>query len=119
MKLMAPYAPHFAEELWSRLHSQSRILDSRSESGQFPKRYKSIHLESWPEYDSKLLEEEKVNLVVQVDGRVRDTILVERGLDENQVRLFALASENVQNHISRAEVKRVIYIKDRLINLVR
>ena len=83
------------------------------------KNKKSIHLESWPEYDKKLLEEEKIQLVVQVNGKVRDTIIIDRGLDENQARFLALASEKIKSHISDSEVKKVVYVKDRLINLVK
>lgn len=102
VKLLAPFAPHMAEELWMS------VLKNRN----------SIHLELWPSYDSKLLEEEKIQLVVQVNGKVRDTIIVDKGSDENQARFLALASEKIKNHISEDEVKRVIYIKNRLINLV-
>ncbi|MDP3697711.1 MAG: leucine--tRNA ligase [Candidatus Taylorbacteria bacterium] len=117
LKLLAPFAPHLSEELWSRLHSQSRILDSRSESGQIPKTYKSIHLEKWPEYDEKLLVEEKIRLVVQVNGRVRDTLEVSKGLSEEEAKELATKSENVKKHIT-GEIKKVIYVQDRIINFV-
>ena len=103
LRLFAPFAPHFAEELWFG------VLKNKT----------SIHLEEWPKYDLKLLEEEKVSLVVQVNGKLRDTILVDKGLDENQARFLAMASEKVQKHISNEEIKKVIYVKDRLINLVK
>ena len=103
LKLFALFAPHFAEEGWFN------VLKNK----------KSIHFQEWPEYDAKLLEEEKVSLVVQINGKVRDTISVERGLNENQARFLATASEKVQKHISDGEIKKVIYIKDRLINLLK
>lgn len=108
LKLFAPFAPHFAEELWFS------VLKNPGRTGK-----KSIHLEDWPEYNPKLLEEEKVSLVVQINGKVRDTIEVERGLDENQARFLAMASDKIQKHISEEEIKKVIYIKDKLINLVK
>ena len=101
MKLMAPFAPHLAEELWQNVLKNG----------------KSIHLEKWPEYDEKLLAEEKINLVIQVNGRVRDTIMVKKGLSEEETRKLALASENVKRHIV-GEVKKIIYVRDRIINLV-
>lgn len=101
--LLAPFAPHMAEELW---HS---VLKNK----------KSIHLESWPIYNEEFLEDIKAQLVVQVNGKVRDTIIVDKGLDENQARFLALASEKIKNHVTGSEVKRVVYIKDRLINLVK
>ena len=101
LKLLAPFAPHLSEELWQG------VLKNK----------KSIHLEKWPEYDEKLLAEEKVKLVIQVNGRVRDTAEVKKGLSEEEAKKIALASENVKKHIS-GEIKKVIYIKDRIINLV-
>ncbi len=103
LKIFAPFAPHFAEELWHI------VLKNKT----------SIHLQSWPEYDEKLIAEEKAQMVIQVNGKVRDIILVQKGLDENQARFLALSSEKVKNHISDAEVKKTIYIQDRLINLVK
>lgn len=61
--------------------------------------------------------EEKVRLVIQVNGRVRDTLDVGRGLSEDEARKIAMTSENVKKHII-GEIKRTIYIKDRVINLV-
>ncbi len=103
LRLFAPFAPHLAEELWMS------VMKSK----------KSIHLESWPEYDPKLLVEEKIQLVIQVNGKVRDALLVQRGLNENEARFLALGSEKVKNHINEDEIKKVIYVKDRLINLVK
>lgn len=102
LKLLAPFAPHIAEELWME------VLKNKM----------SIHLESWPIYDPKLLQDEKIHLVVQVNGKVRDTIEVKPGLNENEARFLALASEKIKNHISDQEVKKTFYVKDRLINLV-
>ncbi len=101
LKLLAPFAPHLSEELWQN------VLGNK----------KSIHLEKWPEYDEKLLADEKVKLVVQVNGRVRDTIEVKKGLSEEEVKELALASENVKKHIV-GDIKKVVYVKDRIINLV-
>ena len=64
-----------------------------------------------------MLAEEKVKLVVQVNGRVRDTLEVKKGLSEEEAKKLALASENVKKHII-GDVKRAVYVKDRIINLV-
>jgi leucyl-tRNA synthetase len=101
LKLVAPFAPHLAEELWQG------VLKNK----------KSIHLEGWPEYDEKLLAEEKVKLIVQVNGKVRDTVEVKKGLTEDEARKIAMASENVKKHLSE-DIKKIVYIKDRVINLV-
>lgn len=101
LKLLAPFAPHLAEELWMN------VLKNK----------KSVHLENWPEYDDKLLAEEKVKLVVQVNGKVRDMLEVARGLSEDEARKLVMDSENVKKFIT-GDVKKVIYVKDRIINLV-
>ncbi|OGM96918.1 MAG: leucine--tRNA ligase [Candidatus Yanofskybacteria bacterium RIFCSPHIGHO2_02_FULL_38_22b] len=101
LKLLAPFAPHIAEELWQN------VLKNR----------KSVHLEKWPEYDEKLIAEEKIKLVVQVNGKIRDTIEVKKGLSENEVKKIVLASENVKKHVS-VTPKKVVYVQDRIINFV-
>ena len=124
LKLLAPFAPHITEELWSRLHShesatkQSRILDSLRESGQVPKNYRSIHVESWPEYDESLLQEESVTLVVQINGKLRDSIEVKRGMSEEDVKKLVLASEKIQKHLDGKEIRKFVYVQDKLANLV-
>lgn len=101
LKLLAPFAPHLAEELWQR------VLKNK----------KSMHLEKWPEYDEKLLAEEKIKLIIQVNGRVRDMLEVTKGLLENEAKKLAMTSENVKKHIV-GEVKKIVYVKDRIINIV-
>ena len=101
LKLLAPFAPHIAEELWQE------VLGNK----------KSIHLESWPEYDETLLAEETVRLVIQVNGRVRDTIEVKKGLSEEDIKKIILDRDNVKKYIT-GTIKKVIYIQDRIINLV-
>ena len=74
-------------------------------------------MENWPEYDEKMLADDKIKLAIQVNGRVRDTVEVKRGLSENEARKMAMASENVKKHIV-GDIKKVVYVKDRIINLV-
>jgi leucyl-tRNA synthetase len=102
VKILAPYAPHIAEELWQSILGHDT----------------SVHLESWPEYDKEILAQEKVSVVVQVNGKMRGTLEVERGLPEEEVRSQALASDKVIQAIAGAEVKKTIYVQDRLINFV-
>jgi len=101
LKLLAPFAPHLAEELWHQLGNK-----------------KSIHLEKWPEYDQKLIEEEVVDLVIQINGRTRDIIRTPRGLIESEARELALKSEKIKKYVSGKEVKKFIYLSDRLANFV-
>lgn len=123
LKLLAPFAPHIVEELWSRLTSpkatsQSRILDLHSKSGQITKNYKSIHLQSWPEYDEALLADEPIELVIQINGIKRDVLKITKGLSEAEVRSVVLNNENIKKYLTGREVKKFIYVKDRLANIV-
>ncbi len=102
LKLLAPFAPHLAEEVWQTLL----------------KHKKSISLEDWPKYDEKFLKQEEVDLIVQVDGKVRDVIKVSRGISEAGARNLAVSSEKIKAHIGNKPVKKVFFVPDRLINLV-
>src|SRR3990167_2200560 len=92
LKLLAPFAPHLAEEIWME------VLEHK----------KSIHLESWPEYDEKYLQEETVDLVVQINGKTRDVLKVARGLDEEEVKSIVLNNENIKKHLADKEIKKFI-----------
>lgn len=98
--MLAPMAPHIAEELWERRG-----------------RPYSVHQQPWPQYDPALVAEEQVTIVVQVDGKVRDRLTVPADIDEEQIRARALASERVRQFISNG-VANVIYVPKRLVNIV-
>ena len=102
LKLLAPFAPHIAEEIWME------VLKNK----------KSIHLESWPKYDEALLADELIDLVVQINGVKRDVLKITKGLSEEEVKRIVLSKETVKKHLAGKEVKEFIYIKDRLTNLV-
>ena len=99
--VLAPVAPHLAEEIWERWGHEY-----------------SVHQQAWPEYDEALIQEETFTLVVQVNGRVRDTIEASVSLDEDGARALALESERVQQFLDGQEVKLVKYVPGRLINVV-
>jgi leucyl-tRNA synthetase len=99
--LLAPSAPHFAEELWARLG----------------KPY-SIHQQAWPNWDEELAKDEEITLVVQVNGKVRDRLQVPADIAEERAKELALASERVQAHIDEKQVQRVIYVPGKLVNVV-
>ncbi|MGE5223678.1 MAG: class I tRNA ligase family protein, partial [Omnitrophica WOR_2 bacterium] len=101
LRMMAPSAPHVAEELWERLG----------------KPY-SIHTQSWPEFDAEAAREEEITLVVQVNGRVRDRITVPVGISEEQARTLALESPAVQRFLEDGSPKKVILVPGRLVNIV-
>jgi leucyl-tRNA synthetase len=99
--MLAPLAPHMAEELWAR-------------SG----RPYSVHRQSWPKWDEDLAREEEATLVVQVNGKVRDRIQVPTGIDEAGARELAQTSQLVRKHLEGVEIKRVIYVPGKLVNIV-
>ncbi len=99
--LLAPAAPHLSEELWHRLgHDQS------------------VHLQRWPTWDEALTAEETVNLVIQINGKVRDQIEVAPGLSEADVRSLVLERPKVRAALNGHEVRRWIYVPNKLVNLV-
>ena len=100
-RLLAPFAPHLAEELWER----------QGESG-------LVALAAWPAVDPALLARSMVTVVVQVDGRLRDRVEVPAGAGEDEVRRRALESARVQRALGGRPVARAVVVPDRLINLV-
>lgn len=101
IKLLSPFAPHIAEELWFQLGNK-----------------KSIFLSTWPKYDLKKIKEEKVNLVVQINGKMRDVFEAESGAREEEIKVLTLKRENVKKWIGDKAVKKVIFIPNKLINIV-
>ncbi len=99
--MLAPLAPHIAEELWERTG-----------------RPYSVHKQSWPSWDEDFAREEEVTLVVQVNGKVRDRIQVAAGIGEAQAKELALSSPLVKKHLDGVQVRRVIYIPGKLVNVV-
>jgi leucyl-tRNA synthetase len=99
--MLAPTAPHLAEELWHRLGHEE-----------------SVHLQAWPTWDEALTVDEKINLPIQVNGKLRDQIEVAPGLTEDDVRPLVLERPKVQAYINGAQVRRFIYVPDKLVNVV-
>ena len=99
--LIAPFAPHLAEELWQRLGQPF-----------------SIHRQPWPQWDEAQIAEETITLVVQVNGRVRDRIQAPADIDDASAQALALASEAVQRHLDERSPKRVVVVPGKLVNVV-
>jgi leucyl-tRNA synthetase len=99
--LLTPTAPHMAEELWQRTgHSYS------------------IHNQGWPQWDEEMAKDEEITLVVQVNGKLRDRIMVPTSISEAQARQLALESQRVKAHLEGKEIINTIYVPGRLVNLV-
>ena len=101
LKLLAPFAPHFAEELWQKLGNKT-----------------SIHLEPWPEYDPKIVEENTFELIVKINGKVRDKFEVPVDISESEAKHLTLKRDKVKLALENKKPQRIIFIPKRLINLV-
>ena len=101
LKLLAPFAPHISEELWHRLGGK-----------------KSVHLEKWPKYDKNIIKEKKFELIIQINGKIRDKISADNGLSKEEAEKIALSSNKVKILIAGKEIKKIIFVPDRLINFV-
>jgi leucyl-tRNA synthetase len=99
--MTAPMMPHLAEECWNRLGYQGLVADA-----------------AWPDVDPALLVEDEVTIAVQVKGKLRDTLSVAKGTPREELEALALASDNVQRALDGADVRKVIVVPDRLVNLV-
>ncbi|MBI3940895.1 MAG: leucine--tRNA ligase [Acidobacteria bacterium] len=99
--ILSPFAPHFCEEMWERLGHPDRIS-----------------FQTWPEADPAWLEEEEIEIVVQVNGRVRGRFLVPAGIDEERCRQLALQDQRIQSYLEGKTVRRLVYVPARLLNIV-
>lgn len=99
--ILSPFAPHVAEELWSKLgHTQS------------------LAYAPWPAYDSSKLQQSTVEVVLQVNGKIRSKIAVAVDTSEHDLETLALADENVRKHLDGKRVANVIIVRNKLVNLV-
>ena len=102
LKMLAPIAPHIAEELWTT---------------QLGKPY-SVHQQTWPKVDEAAAKEDVIELPVQINGKVRDRIIIQAEASEEEIRSAALASEAVRKHLEGKEPKKVIVAQKRLVSIV-
>ena len=99
--MLAPIAPHFAEELWDiTQHSYS------------------IHNELFPVWDDDIAMDQDITLIIQVDGKLRDRIEVPSTIEESEAKQLAIASPKIVSHIAGKTIKHIIYVPGRLVNLV-
>ena len=100
--MLGPIAPHLAEDLWEQLGGESSLFDHAS----------------WPTFDPAKLATDTVEIPVQVNGKLRATISLERGASEEVAKAAALADESVQRHIGEGSIRKTIHVPDRMLNLV-
>jgi leucyl-tRNA synthetase len=106
LQLLAPFAPHLAEELWARLHSTFGLKQT------------SLPYAPWPKFDPALLVESEIELPVQVNGKFRDTIRVPVAADNATIEAVAKTSEKVNQFIAGKSIKKVIIVPKRMVNLI-
>ncbi|KAF0134408.1 MAG: leucyl-tRNA synthetase [Candidatus Saganbacteria bacterium] len=99
--MLSPFAPHMAEELWRQIGKNEPVCK-----------------QPWPVYDPKLLIESEITLPVQVNGRLRDTIVVAADADEETIKKKALESEKIRNFIAGKEIVKTIFIPNKMISFV-
>ncbi len=102
IKMLSPFVPHITEELWRG------AIDAAS----------SVHDQSWPAYDEEALKVDNVEIVLQVNGKVRGRLTVPAAATKEELEKIALADANVQAHIGGATVRKVICVPGRLVNIV-
>jgi leucyl-tRNA synthetase len=107
--LVAPFAPHVAEELWQRLGHDQPLFARQTAAGN-PVR--------WPDYDPAKTTADSVEFVVQVNGKLRARMPMPRGISQDDAQAAALADENVRRQLEGKDVRKVIFVPDRLLNLV-
>ncbi|MBU4301333.1 MAG: class I tRNA ligase family protein, partial [Actinobacteria bacterium] len=101
VNLLAPFTPFICEELWQALGKHG-----------------SVHQHPWPAFDEELARPEEITLVVQVNGKVRDRIAVPSDISEAEMEAKALACENARKFIALKEVRKVIVVPGKLVNIV-
>jgi leucyl-tRNA synthetase len=99
--MLAPFAPHFAEECWERLGHGSSVFEER-----------------WPEWEEALTVDESVEIAVQVSGKTRSKVVVRRGADQEAVVAAAMADPVTRRFLGDRDVRKTIYVPNRLVNLV-
>ena len=101
VRLVAPFTPHLAEECWTRLGEEGMVLDA-----------------PWPEFDPALAADDEVTLPIQVNGKRRGEIRVARGLEPAEVEAIVMADADVQARLEGQTVRKIVVVKDRIVNLV-
>jgi leucyl-tRNA synthetase len=103
IKLLAPFAPFVSEEIWEKI--------SAGDSG-------SVHLSGWPDYEESFIKENNVVVPVQINGKIRATLEMVRGASEKEILDAALKNENIIKHLKGAKPSRVVYVGEKMLNIV-
>jgi len=101
LKVLSPFVPHLAEELWEMSGFKDLCCQQK-----------------WPKYDEKLIEEQKIFLIVQINGKVRDKIEVKSGITQKEAEKIVFKSEKIKILLRESKVQKTIFIPNKLINIV-
>ena len=104
--LLNPFAPHISSELWERLSAE--FSDSQG----------NVTQQSWPAYDERLLIEDEVEIVIQINGKLRDRVKMPIAATEDELKAVALSNPKVQDRIAGKPVRKVIVVPKKLVNIV-
>jgi leucyl-tRNA synthetase len=99
--LLNPFAPHLSSELWERLKSKGDVAE-----------------QNWPSHDEKFLIEDEVEIVIQVNGKVRDRMMMSIQASEEEIKSAALALPKIQEIVAGKQIRKVVVIPKKLVNIV-
>lgn len=99
--ILSPFTPHITEELWNELGNKE-----------------SIFKQKWPEYNEELAKDEKIELVLQVNGKLRDSIMVSPEIEEEEAKKLAFENEKIKKWVAGKEIAKIVFVKGKLVNIV-
>jgi leucyl-tRNA synthetase len=99
--LLSPFSPHIAEELWAAIGNKPSIFEH-----------------SWPVWDEEVAKEEQIELVIQVNGKLRSKVMISVGMSDDEVKKIALVDQRIQEIIGESEIRKVLVVKGKLVNIV-
>ena len=101
LKMLSPITPHICQELWNNLNKNSSLID-----------------ESWPKVDNDALLESKKEIIVQINGKLRGKVTIKTDQNKDEVNMIVNLDEKIHGYLKDSSIKKVIYIKNKLINYV-
>lgn len=111
--IISPFAPHMAEELWERIMSHELRI-----KGNINKKITSINFEKWPKFDEKIIEEDSYDLVIQINGKLKDRVRVSKNSPQADVEKLVLGLDKIRTDLGSQKPKRIIFVPGRLVNIV-
>jgi leucyl-tRNA synthetase len=99
--LLGPFAPHIAEEIWKQLGNSRAIFS-----------------EAWPDWDEGLTKEDEIELVMQINGKLRNKVMIPAGLDDDAIKERSLRDQKISEYVKGRSIKKIIVVKGKLVNIV-